>query len=882
MRISSLGVLLSTAVVTALGAGGVMPAATADEVSSVSISQSETPDRWFVQLAGKAKVHGASASQVAAEKQAFRDAAKAAGVTFKERFAYDTLWNGFSVQVDGANLAALRSVPGVKAVFPVVLVDGPPRSATDGESSVDLATAVTQTGVDLARSQLGLTGQGIKVAIIDTGIDYDHPDLGGGFGPGYKVAYGYDLVGDGYDAAGSGDALIPQPDDDPDDCAGHGSHVAGIVGAKAASASGVTGVAPDVTLGAYRVFGCAGSSSSDVIIAALERAYADGMQVVNQSLGAAFQWPEYPTAQVSNTLVQAGVVVVASAGNNGATGSWSLGAPGVASDVIGVASFDNTSVTQFAFSISPDDRKIGYGAATGAPPPPTSGTSPMSRTGTQTSAADGCNVLPPGSLAGTVALIRRGTCGFYVKAFNAQTAGAIGVVLYNNQPGVVNPTVAGTPAITIPVVMASAVDGNLIDTRLAAGPVNLTWGAGSASSPSATGNLISSFSSYGLSPDLVLKPDLGAPGGNIWSTYPLELGGYTSLSGTSMSSPHVAGAVALLLEAKPGTKAADVRAMLQNTADPKAWSLNAGLGFLDNVHRQGAGMLDIDDAITSTVGVTPGKLSLGESQAGPQTRTLTIRNTGNAPVTLNLSSVDAITTNRAIPATGTTTAPGPVPFVFNLGASAVSYSQNPVTVAAGGTSTVSVTIGADAALADGTVYGGYIVLTPATGGSPYRVPFAGYKGDYQAIQPLDGFNNNPTFPWLTKLANGTFTNQPNGATYTLANGDLPYFLVHFNHQVRRVEFEVVNAATGRRVHPVFANFEEDDYIGRNSTRQQFFSFAWDGTRMHDNGKGTPDHRKLVPNGQYKVNIRALKALGDPANPAHWQVWTSPVVTIARP
>ena len=150
----------------------------------------------------------------------------------------------------------------------------------------------------------------------------------------------------------------------------------------------MTGVAPDVTLGAYRVFGCVGSSSSDVIIAALERAYADGMQVVNQSLGAAFQWPEYPTAQVGDALVQAGVVVVASAGNNGATGTWSLGAPGVGTDVIGVASFDNIRVTQFAFSISPDGRKIGYGAATAAPPPPTSGTWPMARTGTQTATAD--------------------------------------------------------------------------------------------------------------------------------------------------------------------------------------------------------------------------------------------------------------------------------------------------------------------------------------------------------------------------------------------------------------------------------------------------------------------------------------------------------------
>jgi minor extracellular serine protease Vpr len=480
-----------------------------------------------------------------------------------------------------------------------------------------------------------------------------------------------------------------------------------------------------------------------------------------------------------------------------------------------------------------------------------------------------------------VALVRRGTCGFYNKAYNAQTAGAIAVVLYNNQPGTVNPTVAGSPAVTIPVVMASAVDGNEIDTRLAAGPVSLTWGAGSSVVANATGNLISSFSAYGLSPDLTLKPDIGAPGGNIWSTYPLELRGYASLSGTSMSSPHVAGAVALLLEAKPGTKAADVRAMLQNTADPKVWSLSPGLGFLDNVHRQGAGMLDIDDAITSTVGVTPGKLSLGESEAGPAVRTLTIRNTGAAPATFNLSAVDAITTNRAISNTGTSTAPGPVPFVFNFGTSAVSFSQSSVSVPAGGAASVQVTIAPDAALADGTVYGGYVVMTPVAGGAPYRVPFAGYKGDYQAIQPLDGFNG-ATFPWLTKLANGTFTNQPNGATYTLQGDDVPYFLVHFNHHVQRIEFEIVNAATGQRVHPVFSNFTAEDYVGRNSTRQQFFSFAWDGTRMHDNGKGTPDHRKVVPNGSYKVNVRALKALGNPANPAHWQVWTSPVVTIARP
>src|SRR3989304_128836 len=147
------------------------------------------------------------------------------------------------------------------------------------------------------------------------------------------------------------------------------------------------------------------------------------------------------------------------------------------------------------------------------------------------------------------------------------------------------PAVFNTP-ITIPVVMISQVDGNLLDTRLAGGPVDLTWTDQTVITPVATGNLISSFSSYGLSPDLALKPDIGAPGGNIWSTYPLEQGGFANISGTSMSSPHVAGAVALLLQAWPNTPSQAVRGILMNSADPKPWWGTPGLGLLANVPRQ--------------------------------------------------------------------------------------------------------------------------------------------------------------------------------------------------------------------------------------------------------------------------------------------------------
>jgi len=513
-------------------------------------------------------------------------------------------------------------------------------------------------------SELGFTGKGVRVGIIDTGIDYNHPDLGGGFGPGFRVAFGFDFVGDAYDGSNT-----PIPDPFPDDCDGHGTHVAGIVGANGA----VTGVAPGVTFGAYRVFGCEGQAESDVIIAALERALQDGMNVVNMSLGTDFSWPQSAEALVSDRLVDKGIVVVASIGNAGATGLYSAGSPGVGSKVIGVASFDNTHSTLNYFTISPDATKIGYNEADAAPTAPISGSASIVATGTPTSTDDACSPLAAASLNGKVALIRRGACSFYQKSINAQTAGAIGVVIYNNVAGRIAITVSGTPFVTIPVISISDTEGVLIAGRLAAEPVTISWAHQLASFPNATGGLISSFSSFGLSPDLTLKPDIGAPGGFIRSTFPLELGGYATLSGTSMSSPHVAGAAALLLEARPGTPSQMVNTLLQNSAEPRPWFGNPTAGSLDNVHRQGAGLLRIDRVILSTSTVSPGKLSLGESQAGPAVRTITIQNNGQSQVTYAVSNAAALAT-------------GPDTFTpsFISAPATVTFSTNSVVVPPGG------------------------------------------------------------------------------------------------------------------------------------------------------------------------------------------------------
>jgi len=824
----------------------------------------ETPTAWLVELSGRPKIEGGSDASVKADKDNFRALAQANGVKFRERFEYSELWNGLSVEASASEAAKLRGIPGVKAVWPVLTVSAP--QPVDGGSEIDMFTAITQTQVNIAQNTLGLNGRGVKVGIIDTGIDLEHPDFAG------RIRYGFDFVGDAYNAADPNNSTpIPQPGPGTrpggDDCNGHGTHVAGITGANGT----VKGVAPEVTLGAYRVFGCEGSSSADVIIAALEKAYKDGMDVVNMSLGAAFQWPQYPTAVVSNRLVKKGVVVVASAGNSGANGAYSLGAPGVGEDVIGVASYDNVAVFLNFFTISPDNQAIGYGPATGAPTPPTSGSLPMARTGTPAATSDACNPLPAGSLAGQAALIRRGGCTFYQKAFNAQQAGAAAVVLYNNAPGRFSPTVAGTPAITIPVVAISDTEGVLINNRLATGPVTLTWTNQSGSFPNPTGNLISSFSSIGLSPDLTLKPDLGAPGGLIYSTYPLEKGAFATLSGTSMSSPHVAGVVALYLQAKPGTPASEMRTILQNTSDPKRLSVAPTTGLLDIVHRQGAGMVQIVDAINSTTRVTPGKLSLGEVESGSVTRTLTIRNLGNDSETYTFSHVAAPAT------TGTFTVS-----YFNA-PSLVSFSSPSVTVAPGSSASVNVTITPNTGLANLAQFGGYVVVRNSEGATVARVPYAGFKGDYQSIQALA-----PTtfgFPWLARLVGTNYVRQTDPSTFTLQGGDIPYFLVHLDHPVAKLQFEVLNASNNRPVHPVFNKFVDLEFVGRNSTATGFFAFAWDGTRIHsnmDNGNGDNSLFKTVPNGSYVVRIRALKALGNENNPAHWESWTSPVITLARP
>jgi minor extracellular serine protease Vpr len=862
----------------------------ADSTQSVSATgpDNETPTAWFVQLSGNPTIEGGTAKGVKASQDAFYSNAAAMGLKVKARQAFGTLWNGVSVSVPLQQASSLWSVPGVTAVYPVRAFSVSPDVQVDGTPADQGSNPMI--GVDPLAGGVGtFKGQGVKVAVIDSGVDYTNPDLGGcaHFGDANcRVVGGYDFVGDNYDATSTDKAFnpVPQPDNDPAPCnpltadaivaagrastsdAGHGTHVAGIIGAKAADANGVTGVAPEVKFLAYRVFSCVGSVDNDIIVAALERAYNDGAQVVNMSIGDDYaSWPEEPTAVASDELVKNGVVVAVAMGNAGSasTALFSGGDPGTSNGAITVGSVDN--VKSFFYSFTVNGVSHPYVQATAAAEAPKSGAFPI----VTVPDTIGCAPEAAGSLTGKIALIKRGTCTFFQKASQAQAAGAAGVVLYNNAAGFVNPTVAGATPITIPVVATTLADGTAIAAAIGSGSGAFEWTAVGTYLSQATGGLISSFSSWGPTAELGLKPDVSAPGGLIRSTWPVQqFGGHNVISGTSMATPHVAGAAAVLLSA--GKSPASIPTLLSNNAQPALWSSNPTLGIPESPLRQGAGLIKVDRSVNATSWVSPRKIALGEGLGGSQM--LTVTNAGSAPVTYNLGYE---TSKSPIP----TSSAWPNSFGFDTGDESASFSSPSVTVPAGGTASVNVSINVSALAPNGELYGGFVTLTPTTGDESLTVPVAGYKGDYQAQQVLSPTSNG--YPWLASLnaAGTTFTRITGpGTTYTLTGNDFPFVLFHLNIPARQFNVQVENA-DGSFVQPVFNYADKESFLPRNSTATGFFSFAWDGTRGQDNGN---DKRKVVPNGTYMLKVSVLKPLGDPANDADWETFTTPAFSIARP
>lgn len=578
--------------------------------------------------AGLSRAVAVRRAAIAAQHAEFKSRLSAMGAEVQGEF--DTLVNAVVLRVPADQLDALRGLPGVTAVRPV----------RQHERHLESSTPFLGAPAAWRSLAVGLTGKGVKIGIIDTGIDYHHAMFGGsgktedfednnpdvveaGSFPTSKVAGGVDLVGDDFPGA------VPRRDADPLDpaLAGHGSHVAGIAAGFGVLKSGATfrgnytqstdftqfeigpGIAPEATLYAIKVFGRVGGTDEDIIIQALEWAldpnrdgnFSDRMDVVNLSLGSSFgdDDPDDLEAVAVNRLTRNGILACISAGNSGNT-YYVNGRPANAVSAITVAnSFDNGASFPTLRVVGPADIVGAYDFEEGAFTRPLSLTGPVRGTVVYVDPPDACSetITNAPALQGKIALIDRGTCFFVDKIRRAQNAGAIAVIMVNNANGELITMGGDADDITIPGVMISKADGNIIKSKLAEEvTVELDSGA-NTTRPELADHIAESSSRGPVRLSGRLKPDIAAPGSGIQSA---KAGTGTEgerLTGTSMSAPQVAGAAALVRQARPTWKPEDIKAVLMNTS----------VGMLDGQKHQypesrvGAGRLNVGKAATTLV-----------------------------------------------------------------------------------------------------------------------------------------------------------------------------------------------------------------------------------------------------------------------------------------
>ncbi|MFN0183504.1 MAG: S8 family serine peptidase, partial [Aquabacterium sp.] len=468
--------------------------------------------------------------------------------------------NALVVEISANQAAAIAQLPGVAQVLPV------------GQYKLDLSTTVPYIGAT-ALQGLGVNGTGVTVAVLDSGVDFMHYDLGGTgvladyttcyaqnavapsglcasyFGPAApKVIGGHDFVGENWTGAAPNTVL--QPDPNPIARAvtgGHGTNVSDII-------LGRLGVAPGAKTYAYKVCSAVSSSCSGVaILQGFDRALdpnadgdlSDAVDVINLSLGASYGQRENSSVQAANNASLVGSVVVVSAGNS-ANRPFITGSPSTATSAISVAQTQVPTATGVPLIINPPATiartivntatlpwaLVGAGFSGNVR---STAASPASPPGN-----DGCNgvSLPP--LAGFVALIRRGTCAIGEKVTNATLAGAVGVLIDNNAGGDPPSFAQGGTGPFGPTLILSLADGNLIRSRLAAETINVSTGA----PVSAAGSLVTT-SSRGPNMQLgMIKPDIGAPGASLSADVGTGTG-RSVFGGTSGAAPMVAGAAAL-------------------------------------------------------------------------------------------------------------------------------------------------------------------------------------------------------------------------------------------------------------------------------------------------------------------------------------------------
>lgn len=816
-------------------------------------------------------------------------------IPFTQKHSYMTVLNGFSGSVKVKDIARIRNLPGVNKVRIV------------NEYQMDMTTAIESTNAATVWKELELKGEGMLIAIIDSGIDYRHPDmkitnmeqakiktkaeadvlLAGKRGKWFteKVPIGYNWADRNTEILDIGKTASM-----------HGQHVAGI-----SAANGLLiGVAPEAQLIAEKVFSNNEdfpSAFSDDIVAAIDHAVAVGADVINMSLGAiaGYALPDDPEHVAIKRAVDKGVIVVVSAGNSSYSTAADffayiedpdigvVGSPGLWDDTIQVAASVNRGISGSSFTVSPEIEDLPRIVYDPGSPDDHSSLDPAKVLKGEYEVVDvGLGTVGDfagKNLNGKVALISRGSISFNEKTINAQHAGAVAAIIYNNTTGTISMALgAGTkiPSVSILQSTGLALKKLLADSDETV-TVHFDGVFASNNQGVPPGDNVTDFSSWGLTPDFKFKPDIMGPGGGIYST--LNVDQYGLMSGTSMSAPHVSGAMALIAQALIELGATQDRNFVELA---KTMAMNTAKVIIDtgdktspytgivsrlpkpfSPRQQGAGLIQIDQAILTPVTVVgqDGYAGVTLKDIGNVTNfSLILTNHSDKPVTYTVKDEYGVLTDHNFSGYNfTQTVP--------LTGAQLTFDKDTIIVPANKTATVNVKLVVPQTTRMNSFVEGFVSFIPEASDIPkLSVPYIGFYGKWDSPRILDA----PRYDYDTFYGMSTLLGEIDGELYYLDNGEddsenyispanqddfldgaMP--ILSFLRNAAELEVQLLDAEEN-----LLRTIAKDSYIRKNvpsaSNNMRNYRYSdnwmWDG-KVYDPTRGMV----YAEDGQYYIDVK---------------------------
>ncbi|KAI1498699.1 peptidase S8/S53 domain-containing protein [Biscogniauxia marginata] len=901
------------ALLALVSAASIAPAAgsngTADTIDA-------TPRRYIVEL--KSRVSGARVAERVASLPGLRmvkhfdsDIFPAVSIECESECGSDALATALDDDdEDGPVVTSVYKSAQIKILAPYAEGETYSNDAAALNYSVHGSTGVAKL------HELGITGEGATVAIVDSGVQYTHPALGGGIGPNFTVIGGYDLVGDG-----AWPDSPPEPDDDPLDHYGHGTHVAGIVAGKSEQ---FIGVAPGAKLLSYKVFTSGGYSDEETVIEGFLKAFDSGADIISASLGETSGFTTNAWAVVASRMVEQGVFVSIAIGNDGQDGPFlsSNGASGI--NVLTVASAEPGEFPAQAFTAKfnldgeLNETQVAYVPAT-TPFPSTILNWPIVPLTLNASVeSDACEALPastPG-MNGTIVLVRVGGCSVATKFDNLLPFNASYILFYNNDGPYESPVTGRTTALT-GAIEARAGEA-IIETILANGTVSASFDGDTSHYVglyNAGAGRPALYSSFGGTYDLALKPDVAAPGTKILSTYPTDA--YRVLSGTSMATPYIAGIAALWVSKYGGRAvhgpewAKQLIARITSTAHAVPWTdwstSTKDYGFWAPTTQVGAGFVDavkVLDYVTE-VNFSGRKFELNDTAHFSGTHSVELTNTGSDTVTYKFTLQDAggyESYKPSIPGQSQYGIPG-VKWYSELNpvemTPGVVFPDGELTLGPGESKNVEFTFTAPSGLNATNLpnYSGKILIS-GSNGEELGVPYFGVGSDLkETIENVWDYGSQ--FPFIFSGYSGPRLEAKSNFTFNLTREeqDFPHLYTRFAWGTEELRWDIFNSnyteadwayppVTGKNGYVGSAtsyNKSSAWFTPGESSEDDIFPFPlYDQPRSKQRiflWLGRLSNGSQIQPGSYKWRIAALKPFGIREVADDWDIWGTPDITV---